>query len=650
MNWHDFLSRLGSKKPKPLVNNFDKKLVKNVHRRFLPTLAQLKYSYRFLDAWEKKVLKIAGAVMCLALIFWGSIFVIRHSIFAPKNGGEYSEAMVGQPKLINPLFSSVNDVDADLVSLVYSGLCRYDKDLKLVPDLAESYTVSDDKKIFTITLKKDIKWSDGEPFTANDILFTFDNIQNPDVGSPLYPAFQGVTIEKKDDDKIVFTLKESFAPFLNSLTVGIMPEHSWSDIAPANMKLSKNNLQPIGTGAWKFDKLLKDDTGTIQSYTLATNTKYYGKSPYLKTLIFRFVNDYQQAVDALRGQNVSAVSFIPRQLKDKLPKKNINIYPLELPQYTALFFNQSQDADLKDYDLRLALAESLDKKIILDIALQGDGIVIDSPILSGDVGYYPDIKKISLDMDAANALLDKKWAKIAPEEYFKARFDELMKSRQDEIDAITKDASSTPEIASSTIEKITDEITNSVRQEMNADQLFYRKDKNGKILSITITTADTAEYIKAGEEIAKMWRAVGIQSGVRSISSRQLAREILKPRDYQVLLYGEILGSDPDPFPFWHSSQTEYPGLNLSLFNNRTSDKLLEDARVAADPAKRDESYKKFQDILVNELPAIFLYSPKYTFAADKNIKGIESAKIFIPSDRFNNIGDWYVKTKWSWK
>ncbi len=650
MNWRDFLSRFERNKTKPLVNDFDKKLVKNVHRKFLPTLAQLKYSYRFLDHWERRVIKIASAIMCVALLFWGTIFVIRHSVFAPNNGGEYIEAVIGQPKLINPLFSSVNDVDADLVSLIYSGLFRYDENLKLIPDLAESYTISEDKKTFTITLKNDIRWSDGEPFSIDDVLFTFDNIQNPDVGSTLYPTFQGVNIEKTSDNKVVFTLKEPFAPFLNSLTVGILPEHTWSDITPASIKLSKNNLQPIGTGAWKFDKLLKDDAGTIQSYTLVANNKYYGKIPYLKNIIFRFVNDYQEALDALRGQSVSAISFVPRQMKDKLPKKSINIFSLELPQYTALFFNQNEDNNLKDSDLRLALAKSIDKKVILDEALKGDGTTIDSPILSGDVGYYPEIKKITLDLDGANTLLDKKWNKITPEEYFKTRFDDLMKLRKEEIETLTANASSTPEMVSSTIDKITTEITDFVRQEMTADQLFYRRDKNNKILSISITTADTAEYTKAAEEIAKMWRAAGIQTSIRSISSRQLAREVLKPRDYQVLLYGEMLGNDPDPFPFWHSSQTEYPGLNLSLFSNRTSDKLLEDARIAVEPATRDELYKKFQDILASELPAIFLYSPNYTLAVDKNIKGVSDNKIFIPSDRFNDISKWYTKTKWSWK
>jgi len=651
MNLRDFFERFLDKKPKPLVNNFDSKLVKKINQRFLPSMTQLKYFYRFLGHLEKKVVKTSAIIIAVVAVLWSGVFIARHSTFTPKVGGEYSEAMIGQPKLLNPLFASTNDIDADLVSLIYSGLFRYDKNLKLTPDLATGYSVSDDKKIFTITLRDNVKWSDGEPFSANDVLFTFENIQNPDVDSSLYPTFQGVTVEKIDTNKIRFILKEPFAPFLHSLTVGILPEHVWTDITPDSIKLpTKNNLQPIGTGPWKFEKMLKDDTGTIQSYTFTRNDKYYGQIPYLKTLVFRFFNEYPEAIDALRGQNVSAVSFVPRQLKDKLSRSSLNIYSLELPQYTSLFFNQNQDTELKDYDLRFALAESLDKNKILLDALKGDGIAIDSPILPGNIGYYPEIKKISYNLDNANAILDKKWKRATPEEYFKLRFDEILKTRQTEIDAVAKNPSSTPEMASSTADKIQQEITDVVRGEMNADQLFYRKDKNDKILSIAITTADTTEYNQAAESIAKMWRALGIQVGVRAIPSRQLSREVLKPRDYQVLLYGEILGSDPDPFPFWHSSQTEYPGLNLAMFGGRTTDKLLEDARVATDDNKRSEMYKKFQDTLVKELPAIFLYTPNYTFAVDKNIKGINTKQIFSPSDRFNYLSDWYTKTKWSWK
>ncbi|MDO8499164.1 MAG: ABC transporter substrate-binding protein [bacterium] len=616
----------------------------------MPNLSQFKYFDRFLNSTEKKIIKIATLTLSITLLVWGGVFVTRHSTFTPKNGGEYSEGMVGQPKLINPIFSGTNDIDSDLSYLAYSGLFRYDKNLKLVPDLALDFTVSSDKKTYTIKLREGIKWSDGEAFSADDAIFTFTSIQNPDVGSPLFPAFQGAAIEKISNDKIKFTLKEPYSPFLNSLTVGIIPEHIWGELAPGAMRLAKNNLQPIGTGPWKFEKLAKDDLGIIQSYTFTKNNYFYEKIPYIDTLVVKFFNDYQTAVDALRGQNISTLSFVPKQYDNKLPKKSVNIFPLELPQYTALFFNQNKDGVLKDTSLRLALSESLDKAAIIATALQDDGEVINSPFLKNSLGYVADLKIISYNKENALTILDKNWKRLTPEDYFKLQYDQTIKNRQEEINAALKLATSSPAISADTIKKIQKDSSELVRQNMSNEQPFYRKDKDGNILAIEITTTDTSEYGKTAEIIAKMWRTIGVQTTVRQISARQLSRDILKPREYQVLLYGEIIGSDPDPFPFWHSSQTEYPGSNLAMFTNRAADKLLEDARVEVDNAKRADLYQKFQNILIKEIPAIFLYTPNYTFAVNKDIKGINIHNIISPSDRFSDMGNWYVKTKWSWK
>lgn len=649
MNWRNILSRLRTgKNPSPIVNNFDYKLVQKIHQHFLPNFSQLKYLTRFLNPTEKKILKVSILILTLVAGLWGGVTIARHSTFTAKNGGEYSEGMIGQPKLINPIFSSTADIDSDLSYLVFSGLFRYNQNLQLVPDLASDYTVSKDQKTYTITLRQDIKWSDGEPFTANDVLYTLETIQNPDVGSPLFPAFQGVNIEKIANDKIRFTLKEPYTPFLNILTTGIIPEHIWGEISPSAIKLAKNNLQPIGTGPWKFEKLSKDDVGTIQSYTFSKNTNYYDKIPFLDTITIKLFSDYQEAIDALRSKDISAISFVPRQYRDKLPKK-IKTYGLELPQYTALFFNQNNLNLLKDDDLRLALATSLDKNAILSSSLNGEGVITESPFLKNSLGYFPEIKAPNYDTTAANALLDKNWKKIAPEEYFELKYDEYIKNRQNEITAITN-ATSSLTTATETIAQIKKETAESVRQEMDSDQTFYRKDKNDKILSVEITTNDTGEYGSAALSIAKMWRTIGIHTTIKQIPTRQLSRDILKPRDYQILLYGEIVGGDPDPFPFWHSSQAEFPGLNLAMYANRTADKLLEDARLETDSGKRADLYKKFQNILNKEIPAIFLYSPIYTFAVNKNIQGINIKNIINPSDRYSDLGNWYIKTSWRWK
>lgn len=618
-------------------SHFDLKLLRQTQGKTLPSFSQLKYLGSFLDKKEKSVLWAAVLVLSLSLVGWSSYLVSTHSTLTPKNGGEYSEGLVGQPKYVNPIFSTTNDIDADLSKLIYSGLFKH-KNGQLINDLAANYTIGADQKTYDITLKPNLKWSDGEPITADDVLFTFEMIQNAETGSPLIASFQGVRVDKTDANSVRFTLKTPYAPFLQSLTVGILPEHAWSETPPASIRLSKFNLQPIGSGAWKFEKMVKDSTGNIQTYTLVPNNNYYSKKPYLQTLVFKFYDNYNDAVSALKSQNILGLSFVPHNLKEKVSGKNFNIYPTQLPQYTALFFNQSADSDLKNNDLRLALAKAIDKNTLIKEALDGDGISIDAPILPGNLGYNENVKKILFDASAANQLLDKTYPRIQPEEYFKLRHEQILNSLNPAADK------NKTKIEVSAVDE--SRINDTIRAEMAGNsQTFYRKNGKTDLLRITITTADTPEYTKTAQSIAKMWATIGVQTNINTVGSRQIVRDSLKDRDYQVLIYGELIGSDPDLYSFWHSSQIDYPGLNLSRFSDRDADKLLEDARTTLDNNIREKNYQKFQDILAADLPAIFLYSPTYITSIYRDILGINIGNLANPSDRLSNLSDWYIKT-----
>ena len=643
--------------------NFDQKLIKKIRLNLVPSWPQFKYLGSFLTKIEKIAINIALAVLFLTTIGWGTLWFLRNNAVVPASGGDYSEALVGQPKYVNPLFTSANDVDADLASLIFSGLFQFNDKQKLMPDLASDYTISGDGKIYDINLRKDVKWSDGEPFNADDVIYTFEAIQDPGVGSPLLAAFQGIEIERAGDFSLRFTLKEAFAPFLSSLTVGILPEHIWANVPPSAIRLAKTNLQPVGSGPWKFSKLTKDSSGNIQNYILDRNEIYYKDFPHLKTLTFKFYTDFTQAAGALKSQDVMAVSFLPHDLANKIAGKNFQLYKFELPQYTAIFFNQDAAPILRDNDMRLALNLALNKNSILTQALDNEGEIINSPILKDEPGYNPRIDFPAFDTEKANQILDKNWKRIQPEDFFKAEYDAVLKARQSELDALkknsatstrqtattTEQASTTPAQLADEINKIEKEISDSIRQEMDTDQSFYRKNKNNEVLTITITTADTPEYQQVAQSIAKMWRAVGVKTKIQAVGSNQITRDVLRDRNYQALLYGEIIGSDPDPYPFWHSSQISYPGLNLALFVNRAADKLLEDARATTTAQTRADLYEKFQRILAKEIPAVFLYTPVYNFVASKEIKGVTFKQIFSPADRFNNLNGWYTKTKRKW-
>ncbi len=628
-----------------MVRDFDKKLVKNLRRNFWPSRPQMHYLGRFLSKKEKAIIVFLCFFIFAVLVAWAIISIPKHREILPKSGGEYTEALIGQPKLINPIFAPANDVDADLSPLIYARLFRIGANQKLLPELASSLNISDDNKTYNIKLREDAFWTSGEKITANDVAFTLETIQNPETNSPLYPAFNGVIVEKINDYEIKLTLKEPYAPFAGSLSIGIIPEHVFGQIPPSSLRLAKENLQPqSSSGPWKFSKMVKNETN-IETLTFERNDRYFGELPYINKISFKFYQDFAQAADDLHAKVIMGLAFLPRNLSEKLAGKNFLSYNLRLPQYTALFFNQNNQSILKNADMKTALAKAIDKKIVLQSALGDQGVTIDAPILPGFIGYDAEIDKIECNIDEANALLDKEWPRLTPEEYFALKRDAAIKER---IEAVKNDEDFMANSSTITAD-ITREMEEIVRASMRPDQTFYRN-KKGEVLSLTITTVDTPEYQNAAESLALMWRAIGVQTGVQVVQGRQISRDVLKGRKYEILLYGEIIGDDPDPYPFWHSSQTEYPGLNLAMYSDRQADKLLEDARLATDPAAREKIYHEFQDTLSKAMPAIFLYAPSYEYLIDKEVKGVDIGNAYSPADRFNSLNKWYIKTHWGWK
>lgn len=619
----------------------DVKLLKHLPRSPWPRWSQLKYLRHFLSPAEKRVLVGSVVVGIGALLLAGGFFLRGHLTNVPAVGGEYTEALVGQPTYVNPLFASNNEVDSDLSALVYSGLFTLGEQYELIPELAATYTVKNEGKVYDITLAENQTWSDGEPVTASDVVYTWQMIQNPEVGSPLFSVFQGVEVEKIDSLTIRFTLPQPFSLFLHSLTVGIIPEHMWGAVAPANLKLSKYNLQPVGTGKWQFSKLLKDDLGSIQSYTLTPNDRFRGSRPYLNEVTFKFYPTLDQAIEVVRTRQVAAVSFLPTNLTSQFSGQHVATYTVRLPQYTALFFNQEAAPTLKNTPLREALARGLDKPKLIAEALGGAGAVVDAPIAPGQVGYHPEVKRYEFDPVAAATLLDAISKRLPPEDYFKLQYRERTAAGSTTTTSTPTNETPAPDDES---------ISQQIRAEMPPDQPFYRTTEDGKVLALTITTRDLSDYVAAAESIARLWRAVGVKTSVEQLPSRIFTRDVLRNHRYQVLLSGELLSANPDLFPFWHSSQIEYPGLNLARFADRDGDQLLEEARKLLAAEARTERYQKFQNILAAKLPAIFLYSPYAQIAIAKKVRARLPSIISTPAERFRYLSEWYTKTKWRWR
>lgn len=629
-----------------MAHKRDLTLLHRVHGKRFPKMYQVRHIFHLLSSKEKQLLKVSLLALLIGLVWGTSIGLGEYRQQVPKVGGRYVEAVIGSPQLVNPLFSTVNDVDQDLVRLVYDGLLRHDEEQRLQKNLAATYDISEDKKTYTFQLRKDVFWHDGQPLTARDVIFTFDRIQQEKTGSPLFVTFQGVTVEMVDEYTVRFVLKEPFAPFLSSLTTGILPEHVWFDIPAERMRLAKENLQPVGTGPFLFAKLSKDETGYVFRYELKRYKDYHREPAFIEEFAFQFYPQYDGdigAIPALREKRVDGLHFVPSDLREKVERKHIRLHTLQLPQYTALFFNQTRLEALKDINVRTALAYTLDKDRILREAIRDEGHVIYSPILPGFPGHDPEIERTPYNVSEANTLLDKTWERISAEEYRQKKKDELTKEFLEQIGEGEEASTSTLSVEQH------EEIERVLNEQVNPAQTFYRENDDGEILEIQVVTADTQEYRNTANLIVSFWHDIGVTVDIKFVHPRDISREVLKDRSYDILLYGAIIGSDPDQYPFWHSSQINFPGLNLAKYVNRTVDGFLEKGRESTDEAEVADYYKQFQQTLLEEVPAVFLYTPTYTYATDGEVQGINLSRIFSPADRFANVTGWYIKTKGQW-
>ena len=262
------------------------RLVIGVAKGKWPSFAQLRYINNLLTQRERWTVFACSLLLVLSLGYLALSLYWSLTTVVPAYGGEYREALVGHPQYVNPILSQSNDVDSDLTHLIFSGMFHRTKDQQLDKELVTDYTISEDQLTYTFYIRRDAKWHDGEPLTAADILFTINSIQDPNWQSPLEPSLRGVTAAQVDDYTLTLTLEEPFAPFLSSLTFGILPQHIWYDaykISPQNITLSEYNIRPIGSGPFMFDSLVKEAGGILKSYQVVSFKDYYGHKPYIQT-------------------------------------------------------------------------------------------------------------------------------------------------------------------------------------------------------------------------------------------------------------------------------------------------------------------------------------------------------------------------------
>jgi peptide/nickel transport system substrate-binding protein len=512
----------------------------------------------------------------------------------PASGGEYTEGLIGSPKLVNPLFAPTNDVDRDLVTLLFSGLFRLDSHLDAQPDLVNSFRWLDDGKTLEVKLREDARFHDGNPVTADDVLFTYRAIKNPEWRSPLASNFHDIEIVQVDDQTVQFHLPAADALFPNLLTVGILPAHIWEDIPDASTRLADANLKPVGSGPYQAASFTRDGRGNILSFQLKRFPAFYGLKPLIDEIRLRFYPDRIQALAGLNNGQVDAVAFVPWADTDKGRTDQLQSVSLELPQETVAFFN-TKDKVLKEEKLRKALSLAIDPIELASVASDhAKPVTSPFPFLTDASTTKPDLEEARKELDALGWKLG-------------------------EGETVRHFGTSTTSTSST-------------------------------LLTLTIDVPNQADLLAVADHLKRRWSLLGAQVEVHTDEAEPLLRGALETRNYQIIVWNVLLSADQDQSPFWASANTAGRGLNLSNIADRDIDNALDAVQNATSTQSVQMAQLKLSAAIRARAAALFLLRPTYALLVNKRVRGVTDMVISRPSDRLLNIANWYVNEALRWK
>lgn len=596
------------------------------------------------------MLYVLTAVLAVSVLVMVSAVDKSVSVTIPARGGTLVEGEVGPARFINPILT-LSQPDQDLTALVYSGLMRQLPDGTLVPDLASSYSVSPDGTTYTFTIRPNAKFQDGTPVTAADVLFTVAEAQDPNLKSPQEADWAGVTATSPDPQTVVFTLAHAYAPFIEDTTLGILPKHLWQNVSDEEFPFDSLNTHPVGSGPYRVASVQTDSTGSATRYDLVPFSGYALGDPYLSRITFLFYPDdatMEKAFD--QGQIQAMADISPADLASLSPQ-NADVIMSPLPRVYGVFFNQGHNPVLADASVRAALNDAVDKQSVVNTALDGYGVTLDGPIppdVLGDV--TPETVVPLTDASKMNPVAVSTPSTASP---FSTQPSQTATARQASSSVSTStststQASSTPEVAgeSSYAAAARADLENGGWSYSTTDGAW---EKGKEKLTFTLATADEPELVATANAVAAFWSAAGINATVQIYPLSELNTNVIAPRDYDAVLFGEVVGPSLDLYAFWDSSQRNDPGLNLALYANETTDTLLSQARATTDIATRDNLYAQFAADVEKDQPAVFLYAPDFLYIVPKSIEGVSLGALATPADRYANIYGWYTQTQSVW-
>ncbi len=514
------------------------------------------------------------------LLVWAGLFFSLGAAPVPPEGGDtFVTASIAEPSNLIP-FLATDSASASVSALIFNGLIKYDKDLKLTGDLAESWEVAEGGLLIRFHLRKNVRWQDGKPFTAADVLFTFQRLTDPSVPTPYGGDFQKVaSVDTPDPLTVEVRYKEPFSPGLASWGMGIVPKHL---LEGQNFTSTAFARHPVGTGPYRLERWTSG-----QKLVLLANEDYFEGKPLIERYVYRVIPDQATTFLELQTENVdfaglSSLQF-KRQTDTSFFKERYQKYRLPSFGYAYIGWNLENPL-FSDVRVRRALGRAIDKQEIIDVTLLGYGRVATGPFLPGSWAYNPAVDATPFD----------------PAE-----------SRRIFAEAGWRDA--------------------------DGDGIL---EKDGHKFSFTILTNQGSNERKmACEMIQKRFRDVGVEMNIQVVEWGTFLKEFIDKRRFEAVLLAWNLSMDPDIYDIFHSSKTRPGEFNFVSYKNPEVDRLLDEGRRIFPEDERTLVYRRAHRILSEDEPYTFLYVPESLSAIHARFRGIEPA----PAGLTHNFIHWSV-------
>lgn len=553
--------------------------LRHAHKFIVRRFVNLREVRRHAVGWLVLLAGLSAATMWQA-----GVSSQAYSAPIPAEGGVYTEGVFGAIDTVNPLFAAT-PAERSASRLLFANLLTYDENNDLVGELAQNWQVDGSGKVYTVKLKSNAKWQDGVAVTADDVVFTFNLIKDADTRSPLYASWRNIGVDKVDAETVRFTLPVSYAGFLNSLVIGMLPYHVLKDIHPTQMRNDAYNRAPeVASGPFQFQDLSAVDINQNHYLVRMTaNPSYVLGKPKLSGFQLHAYKDSEDMAAAFTSQEVAGLNDASLNQLGQLGNKD-SYLRIDAPLYNGVYaFLKTDSPFFTDVRVRQALQSATDQGAILKL-FNSQVEALTGPLLPGQIGYRTDVVQPAAAIDQARQLLDAAGWIVGP---------------------------------------------NGKRQ------------KDGIPLKLRVVTVNSGNYPTVAEEVMRQWAQVGVEFDSLVVKPEDVQQNIIIPRAYDVLIYEIAIGRDSDVYAYWHSSQASSVGLNLSDYKSPKVDDELDSARTRLDPTLREAKYRLFVQQWISEVPAIALYRPAFTYVQNKNVATFKVRPLVDATDRYYNVRLW---------